>query len=141
MSAILSMVMEASTNAQDERMALDDLRYYLRQWRRWLRAWRPNLGYPHSANFVSQMIPVVAEDEDDAEQVDPFIMQSIDAEIANLPKLSQVAVRLVYLREIPGMATITNNRLPLADARKVAESAERELLPKLRKRGVVLGGK
>ena len=120
--------------------ALEDLRYYLRAWRRWVRSWAAPLGYPSECTFVRHMKPAVAWDGSDQEQeVDGFILRAIDAEIENLNARARAAVRLFYLNEtLP--AVFSSKRMSPEEARRLTAEAEVEMIPKLRVKGVVLGG-
>ena len=120
--------------------ALADMRYYLRAWRRWVRAWSAPLGYPSQAPFVRAMKPVVAWDGSDAEiEVDQWILRAVDTEIEGLEPRKRAAVRLVYLNEILP-AVFRSLRITEQEARKIVDLAEVEMIPRLRVRGVVLGG-
>lgn len=120
--------------------ALEDLRFYLRAWRRWVRNWAAPLGYPPEAPFVRSMRPTVAPDGADQDQeVDGFILRTIDAQIESLPARKRAAVRLIYLNEtLP--AVFNSCRMTMQEARRLTSEAELEMVPLLRVRGVVLGG-
>ena len=120
--------------------ALEDLRYYMRAWRRWVRSWSAPLGYPSQAPFVRAMKPTVAWDGSDAEQeVDQWILRAVDTEIEGLPVKQRASVRLVYLNEIMP-AVFRSLRITEGEARRLTAEAEVEMIPRLRIRGVVLGG-
>lgn len=120
--------------------ALDDVRFYLRAWRRWVRQWRAPLGYPTAVPFVHQMLPSVSSGWDDHDQeVETHILRAVDAEVESLPGLKRAAVRLVYLNEcLP--AVFRSGRMTTAESRRLTNEAEVEMIPRLRVRGVVLGG-
>jgi hypothetical protein len=120
--------------------ALDDLRHYLRAWRRWVRDWRAPLGYPGAVPFVREMVPVVSGGWDTHdEEVDSHILRAIDAEVESLPVDQRAAVRLVYLNEVAS-AVFRSGRMSMETARRLCYEAEVEMVPRLRVRGVVLGG-
>ena len=128
--------------------ALADLQHYLRAWAWKSRQWRSNLGYPRQSPLVRVMRPVVswssAEDElaetDEAfDSVSGFIFAAIDAEVDRLPTTKRAALKLTYLREVD-YAVYRSNRMTNREAKHIASEVEVELIPKLRARGVVLGG-
>lgn len=128
--------------------ALADLQHYLRAWAWKSRQWRAKLGYPPQSPFVRVMRPVVAwsssEDElaesDEAfDKVAGFVFDAIDAEVDRLPAMKRAALKLVYLREVD-YAVYRHNRMTMTEAYRHTRDAEVELVPKLRARGVVLGG-
>ena len=115
--------------------SLDELRYYLRAWRSWVRAWRAPLGLPSSVAWLGVMPPTPAWDVDDADpNVDSFILRAIDAEIESLPPNKRAALRKYYLNE-----ALSQHRLPPEELRRLCAEAESEMIPRLRARGVVLG--
>lgn len=119
--------------------ALEDLRYYLRCWRRWIRAWRAPLGYPPTVPWVKVMPPTPAWDSADMDQeVDEFVLRAIDAEVESLSARGRAAVRLVYLNEV--LPVFRSCRMSEEEAVKLTNEAELEMIPRLRVRGVVLGG-
>lgn len=125
--------------------ALSDLRYYLKAWRGWVRSWREKLGYPSEAPFVRLCRPVVEWGGEDSgyhersEEVDEWIIKAIDTEVENLPVLKRAAVRLIYLREV-GPAMFRSGRMSIEEASRLCDLAERDMVPKLRDKGIVLGG-
>lgn len=120
--------------------ALEDLRYYLRAWRRWVRSWSAPLGYPSQCTFVRAMKPTVAWDGSDQEiEVDQWILRAVDAEIEGLQPRKRASIRLVYLNEVLP-AVFRSIRITDGEARRLTTEAECEMIPKLRVRGVVLGG-
>jgi hypothetical protein len=120
--------------------ALEELRYLLTQWRRWVRGWQAPLGYPSASPFVRIMRPSVAWDGTDQEaETDQWILRAVDAEIESLGSLKRAAVRLVYLREVMP-AAFRSGRLSMEEAVRLCNEAEVEMIPGLRKRNVVLGG-
>lgn len=119
--------------------ALDDVRYYLRAWRSWVRAWREPLGLPGAVNWVGHMMPTVSWDETIYEEVDAAILRKVNAEIESLPADQRAAVRLVYLNEVLP-AVFRSCRMTSETARRLCGKAETEMVPRLRARGVVLGG-
>lgn len=132
MSAVLAMM------ARDT--ALDDVRYYLRAWRRWVRDWRAPLGAPSAVTWVDQCLPTVCGDADtDDQQIDVHILRSVNAEVESLPTDMRTAVRLVYLNEI-GPSVFRSGRMTMETARRLCARAEEDMVPRLRARGVVLGG-
>lgn len=123
-----------------DRAALEDVRYFLRCWRRWVRGWAVPLGYPSEAPFVRHMRPVVAWDGSDEDlEVDAFILRAVDAEVEALAPKPRAAIRLVYLNEVLP-EVFRSNRFTKEEARRLADFAEAEMIPGLRARGVVLGG-
>lgn len=123
-----------------EDLALSDLRYYLRAWCRWVRAWRAPLGLPGAVNWVTHIIPTVSGGETISDEVDGEILHILDAEIESLPAMKRAAIRLTYLREEPGMAVFRSGRMTVLEAKRLCAEAEVEMIPRLRVRGVVLGG-
>lgn len=120
--------------------ALEELRYLLTQWRRWVKSWQAPLGYPSQSPFVRIMRPAVAWDGQDQEsETDQWILRAVDAEIESLPNLKRAAVRLIYLREVLP-AVFRSGRMSAEEATRLCNEAEYEMIPGLRKRGVVLGG-
>lgn len=128
--------------------AIEDLRHYLRAWAWKSRQWRVNLGYPPQSPIVRVMRPVVswsstedlmAETDEAFDKVSSFVFDAIDAEVDRLPSLKRAAIKLTYLREVD-YAVYRSNRMTNRDARRMAREVEFELIPKLRARGVVLGG-
>ena len=118
--------------------AISDLRYYLRCWRRWLRSWRPALGFPPEAPFVRLMRPVVSwgnpEDhfQEEGEDIEDWILRAIDAEVESLPEQQKKAIRQVYLREW--------HNFKQERATMLCDRAEADMVSRLRAKGVVLGG-
>lgn len=124
-----------------EDAALQDVRYYLRAWRRWVRAWRTPLGLPSAVPFVGKMIPSVsAFDEIEQEDIDALVMRKLDAEVESLPADQRAAVRIVYLNEVMP-AVFRSSRWPKDTVYRLCDAAERAMIPGLRARGVVLGGR
>lgn len=124
-----------------EDVALQDLRYYLRSWRRWVRAWRAPLGLPSAIPLVGKMVPSVsAYDEIEEEEINAVVMRQIDAEVESLPADKRAAVRLVYLNEVLP-AVFRSARWSKDRVYRLCDQAEVEMVPKLRARGVVLGGR
>ena len=119
--------------------ALDDLRYYLRAWRSWVRAWRAPLGYPSAVPWLRVIPPTPAWSCDDSDpDVDAFILRAINAEVESLPPTKRAAVRLTYLNEtLPSV--FRGARFDQVEARRLCAEAEVEMIPRLRVRGVVLG--
>ena len=124
------------------------MRYYLRAWAWRSRQWRARLGYPPQSPIVRVMRPVVAwsSSEDQSAEADEayddiavFIFDAIDAEVDRLQSLKRAALKLIYLREVD-YAVYHHNRMSMQEAKRLAGEAELELVPKLRVRGVVLGG-
>ncbi len=122
--------------------AVDDLRHYLRAWSRWVRAWRAPLGIPSTVAIVSRMIPTVdswSSHEDTDETIEAHILREVDREIERLPPNQRAAVRLTYLNEtLP--AVFRSARMSQEEVRRLCNLAEAEMVPRLRIRGVVLGG-
>ena len=73
------------------------------------------------------------------EEIEDSILRAIDAEVDSLPTIKRVAVRLIYLRE-QGSAVYRSGRMSVEDAYRLCNQAELEMIPRLRVRGVVLGG-
>jgi aconitase B len=74
------------------------------------------------------------------EEIEDSILRAIDAEVDNLNNLKRAAVRLIYLREEPGKAVFRSGRMSVEHAYMLCNQAEIEMIPKLRAKGVVLGG-
>lgn len=119
---------------------LEQLRQYLRAWRGWMRAWRAPLGLPGAVPWLRVMPPTPAwscEDTDGG--VDGYIMRAINAEVDSLPVRKRAALRFIYLNEdLP--CVFRSNRLTPNELRTLCAEAEVEMIPRLRGRGVVLGG-
>lgn len=130
--------------------ALSDLRHFLRCWRRWIRGWRPNLGYPPEVPWLRLIKATTlgignADDYADefwaqSEEVDDYILRTVDAVVESLQPLNRAAVRMVYLREI-GPAVLRTGRMSMAEASLLCDAAETQMVPALRAKGIVLGGK
>lgn len=119
--------------------SIEDVRYYLRAWRSWCLAWRPRLGYPQSC-LTDLMIPAAAWDSDDDmqaeateidEQVGEYILHRVEQSVEALPKRKRQCVRFVYLRE--------HCEIPVRDCRRLCAEAERDLIPMLRSRNILVG--
>lgn len=98
--------------------------------------------------MVRVMVPVVswsssedqlAEADEAFDKVSSFVFDAIDAEVDRLPAIKRAAIKLTYLREVD-YAVYHSNRMTNREARRMAREVEPELIPKLRARGVVLGG-
>lgn len=74
------------------------------------------------------------------EEVEGWIMRAVDASVEDLEPVKRASVRLVYLNEILP-AVFRSNRISESEARRLTYDAEVELIPKLRLRGVVVGGR
>lgn len=131
-----------------EDYAIADLQHYLRAWAWRARQWNAKLGYPTQAPFVRIMRPVVgwsssedlmAEIDEAFDKVSNFVFDAIDAEVERLPTMKRAALKLTYLREVD-YAVYHSNRMTNIDAKRIARVVEAELVPKLRARGIVLGG-
>lgn len=86
------------------------------------------------------MLPSVsAYDEIEDDDINAIVMRAIDAEVESLPAAKRAAVRLVYLNEEVA-AVFRSNRMSMQEARRLCAEAELEMVPRLRVRGVVLGG-
>jgi hypothetical protein len=129
--------------------SLEDVRYYLRAWRWRTRQWAPNLGYPTQSPTVHLMRPVVSWDStedpnasaDEAyDQVSTFIVQAVDRAVDELPTDQRAAVKLTYLREVD-YAVYRSGRKTMEEVRRLCDAAEKALIPLLRARHVVLGGR
>lgn len=112
---------------------VEELQFYLRAWRAWVRAWRAPLGAPSAVPWCQVIHPTPSWDVDDGDPgVDTFILRAVDAEIESLPPNKRAAVRQFYLNE-------SIARMPQDTMRALCTEAEIEMIPKLRSRGVVLG--
>lgn len=119
---------------------VDDLQHYLRAWSRWTRAWRAPLGYPTQAPFVRAMPATPAWGTEDSDpEVDGEIMRHINSVVEGLSNVKNAAVRLIYLRETMA-AVFQSTRMPIWQVKTICQEAEVEMVPKLRARGVILGG-
>lgn len=128
--------------------SLEDVRYYLWAWRRWISGWRAPLGFPGAIPTARLMVPTVAWDSTDnagaeadeiADEIGGHILRAVDAEVESLPANKRAAVRLTYLNEaLP--AVFRSCRMERDEVRRLCAEAEVEMVPKLRIRGVVLGG-
>lgn len=78
--------------------------------------------------------------EDIDESLDTWIMKKLDAEIQNLSAEQRAALRLSYLNEILP-AVFRSARWDRRTFNKLVAEAELELIPRLRAKGVVLGGR
>jgi len=120
--------------------ALEDVRYYLRCWRRWLRSYSAPLGYPSTVPWVRVMPPTPPWDSSDMDiEVDGRIMQAVEAAVESLHPRKRAAVRLYYLNEVLP-AVFRSARFTDSEVRRLTAEAEVELVGKLRARSVVLGG-
>jgi ABC-type lipopolysaccharide export system ATPase subunit len=72
------------------------------------------------------------------DEIESHILHAIEAVVDSLPGNKRAAVRLVYLRE--EVAVFRSLRMSLEEAVRLCNEAEVEMIPKLRARGVVLGG-
>lgn len=139
-----------AVEAYERDFALEELRHYLTSWRRWERAWKPKLGYPSAWPMASipSKAAVSCGNMDDAleepyryeEAIEGHILKAIHAVVESLPANKRAAVRLIYLREEPGKAVFRSGRMTLEEATRLCNEAEIEMIPKLRARGVLLGG-
>jgi len=73
-----------------------------------------------------------------SEDVDENILKSLDACVESLTPMKKAAVRLIYLRET--YSVYHSGRMSDERAASLCDEAERELIPMLRAKGVVLGG-
>lgn len=119
--------------------ALEDVRFFLRQWRRWVQAWKAPLGLSPAVNWVSCMVPYVSCGETICDEVDSIIMRCVDAAVESLEPSKRAALRIVYLNEI-GPAVFRSGRMERGEVRRLCDEAERDLIPMLRRKGVVFGG-
>lgn len=127
--------------ARREDPAVEDVRFYLRLWRRWTRAWRAPLGYPSQVAWVRVMPPTPAwESSDMDEEVEGWIMRAVEASVEDLEPRKRASVRLVYLNEVLP-AVFHSNRITDQEAKRLTALAEVELVGKFRERGVVVGGR
>ena len=131
-----------------EDLAQRDVQYYLRAWRIWTRNWRPQLWWPNQVPLVKIMVPIVswdsAEDQNaqaDAadEQISEYILEAVNCEVEALEVMKCAAVHLVYLNET-GPAVYRSGRMSLEKAAQLCDEAEREMIPRLRTKGIILGG-
>ena len=123
------------TDARD----LEDVRYYLRAWRSWCLSWRPHLGYPQSC--LSQLMapaPAWDSEEDQTAEFDArlaeigdYVLHRIDQCVDSLPRMQRSCVRFVYLRE--------SCTLSSTEARRICGEAEKQLVPMLRAKNVLVG--
>jgi hypothetical protein len=134
-------MMALAERPTDDGQAIDDVRYYLRAWRRWVGGWRAPLGVPSAVPYVHEMLPSVSGGAFDEQENDvaPFILRAVDAEIERLPIDQRAAVRLVYLNEVTS-SVFRSGRMTIEAARRLCAAAEADMVPKLRVRGIVLGG-
>jgi hypothetical protein len=121
---------------------LDAVRYYLRQWVRWRRFWRPGLGYPRSVPFVDVMRgsrPMDGYDDMDGDdaRIHAETMRQLDQAIENdLGSDAKHALLVVYMREV-GPAVWRSGRKSMQEIKALAWQAERDLVPILRRRNVL----
>jgi hypothetical protein len=73
------------------------------------------------------------------DEIEDSILRAVDAEVESLPTIKRCAVRLIYLRE-QGSAVYRSGRMSVEEAVRICNQAEVEMIPRLRIRGVVLGG-
>jgi hypothetical protein len=76
---------------------------------------------------------------DEDYEVDSHILRAIDAEVESLPALARAAMRLVYLNEVLP-EVFRSRRMSREEAVRLTDKAESDMIPRLRVRGVVLGG-
>ena len=73
------------------------------------------------------------------EEVEGWIMRAVDASVEDVEPRKRASVRLTYLNEVLP-AVFRSLRISDQEARRLTAQAEVELIPRLRIRGVVLGG-
>ena len=111
---------------------IEELQFYLRAWRAWVRAWRAPLGAPSAVPWLGVIKATPSWESEDDSGVDSFILRAVDAEVESLPPHKRAAVRQYYLNE-----ALTS--MPRETLKALCDEAEAEMIPKLRIRGVVLG--
>lgn len=112
---------------------VEELQFYLRAWRAWVRAWRAPLGAPSAVSWANVIHGTPAWETDDSDPgVDSFILRAVDAEVESLPPNKRAAVRQYYLNE-------ALTKLSRTEIKALCAEAEIEMIPRLRTRGVVLG--
>lgn len=111
---------------------------HLRDWARWVRGWRPPLGFPTHVPYLHEMRPTVAPDSEDVTGPDPWVMQKVDECVCALkPPILSHAIRIRYLNEI-GPAVFRSGRAGKDDIKQLANAAEIKLIPMVEEKGVVL---
>ena len=128
---------------------LDHVRHLLKEWARWERNWKPMLG--HKNESVMTQFPMVGSvscgSVDDAleepymysEAIDRTVLKAVGAAVEDLPLPKRLAVRIIYLREAIA-AVFRSHRMSLQDAALLCDAAEKDLIPMLRARSVVVAG-
>ena len=81
----------------------------------------------------------MAETDEAFDKVSSFVFDAIDAEVDRLPTMKRAALKLIYLREVD-YAVYQSNRMTTSEAHRYTRDVEIELIPRLRARGIVLGG-
>jgi hypothetical protein len=120
-----------------DKRSLEDVRYYLRAWRRWCLAWRPFFGIRSCLDDL-ECPPAWDSDEDQQaeaterdSEISDYILHRVDQCVERLPKRKRLSVRCVYLRE--------HCDIPVKEARRLCDEAEADLVPMLRARNVLVG--
>lgn len=127
--------------AHDHSPALDGVRWYLHEWVRWKRSWRPDIGYPHAVPYVDGMRGSRPMDGYDDPEGDDLRIHAVemrqvdDAVTRDLTADQQHAVMVVYMLEV-GPAVWHSGRKPMAEIKALCERAELALLPALRRRNL-----
>jgi hypothetical protein len=122
-----------SMQPQLEQLIPDRVDYWLIQWARYCRHYRPNLGYPSKAlGLVSGGESRRGEDVDldFAEQAQKVNCQALDALVDSLPPSQCAAVRSVYLGEVW--------RFPRENQIALLQAAAETLIKGMDRRGVCL---
>ena len=119
---------------------LHNLRALLDLWRRWSRAWRPDLGYPKAVPYLRLMKGQVsfnteAEDYDDA--IDKHDIRALERCVRKLPESHQHAIRMIVLGEA-GPQHWRERRLDMRHIRALYDESCKLLIPLLKREGVVL---
>jgi hypothetical protein len=133
MGAMLAM---KTTNTE-----LESVRYYLRQWVRWQRHWRPNIGAPRAVPYLHSIRPTYdsyTELEDYDDKIHAEVMRQVDQAIRrDLTTDHMHSILVIHMREI-GPAVWQSGKKPMTEIRRLCAEAEEKLVPLLRRRDVAL---
>ena len=120
------------------RTKLENLRYYLAEWRRWQEEWRPKLGAPGAVPYLDSMRPTPSSSgESPDERAEAWQVRVIEAAVKDLERAGGYgvdAIRWRWLGErVPGVWRANPNYL-----RDLADAAELALIPLCEKRNLLL---
>jgi hypothetical protein len=122
---------------------LERLRDYLRDFATCHLNWSQERGYPRSVPYLAQMRPGVADSSELREGPDPFVMGVIDSCIQDLRKRIPEALPVLLVRYLnkDGPSVYRHGRLQNLTPEEtdaIADRAELELVPMVKRKGVIL---